>query len=89
MTTSSLVLHFDHLPAQMATTLMAFNRGDLLISKYPTIQYCDPSHEKWWRVERLVLMVFLGYHEIWAERYMYVLVGEQIFVVSSGDVSPP
>lgn len=66
---------------------MAFNRGDLLCSRRPTIQYCDPSHEKW-HVEHLGLMVFLGYHEIWAERYMYFLAGDKILVVSSGEVSP-
>lgn len=59
---------------------MAFNRGDLLISKYPSL-------EKWY-VERLGPMVFLGYHEIWGERYMYVLAGDKILVVSSGDMAP-
>lgn len=66
---------------------MAFNRGDLLMPKYPMIQYHDPSHEKW-LVEHLGPMVFLGYHEIWAERYMYVIAGDKILVVSSGEVSP-
>lgn len=66
---------------------MAFNCGDLLRSKYPTFQYAGPSHEKW-LVERLGPMVFLGYHEIWAEHYVYVLAGDKILVVSSGEVSP-
>lgn len=65
---------------------MTLEPGDLLRSKYSTIQHHDPVGGKRYVRKAVHLMVFLRYHEIWDDRYMYVLAGEKIFVVSTREV---
>lgn len=55
-------------------------------SKYSTMEHHDPVGGKWYVRKVVHLMVFLRYHEIWDDQYMYVLADEKIFVVPAGEV---